>query len=73
MLCGEIVDMAIIRGKQPTAFITFDNEDAAKMAVLEYDGMHLNGRTLKFALAMPGEMQQSKIRLLEEKKMEYER
>ena len=43
------------------------------MAVLEYDGMHLNGRTLKFALAMPGEMQQSKIRLLEEKKLEYER
>jgi len=50
---GEIVDMQIlkVRSRPPIAFVTFDNEEAARMAVEEMNGMHLNGRNLKLALA----------------------
>ena len=56
MFYGEIVDINIIRAKPPIAFVTFDNEESAKLAVDEMDGMHLNGKNLKIALAAPGEM-----------------
>ena len=57
MFYGEILDIKVLRSSPPVAFVTFDNEDAAKLAASEMDRLYLNGQTISVSVAQPNELE----------------